>query len=64
MYFYTFTRIGTYEARASVHDQNGEILSQKTDLPIIVINWLTSEMLERQNDKPQDKPKKKKEVLK
>jgi hypothetical protein len=48
--YYGYRRVNDFSAEGSVFDHKGAIVQQKTDLPIIVINWLNGQMIARETD--------------
>ncbi len=48
--YYGYRRLNDFSAQGSVFDHRGVLKDQKTDLPIIVINWLNGQMIAKEND--------------
>ena len=48
--YYGYKRLNDFSSQGSVFDHRGALVQQKTDLPIIVINWLNGQMLARETD--------------
>lgn len=48
--YYGYQRLNDFSAQGSVFDHRGVLKDQKTDLPIIVINWLNGQMISRETD--------------
>lgn len=48
--YYSYHRVNDYSSEGAVYDHKGVRIQQKTDLPIIVINWLNGQMINRECD--------------
>lgn len=48
--FYGYKRLNDFSAQGVVFDHKGVVIEQKTDLPIIVINWINGQMIKRESD--------------
>ena len=48
--YYGYRRVNDFSAEGSVFDHRGGLMEQKTDLPIIVINWLNGQMIARETN--------------
>ena len=48
--YYGYRRVNDFSAEGSVFDHRGTLIQSKTDLPIIVINWLNGQMISRETD--------------
>jgi len=46
---YGYKRVSDYSAQASVFNHKGELIEQKTDLPVIALNWINGQMISREH---------------